>query len=286
MSKLRDYLELFKIRQSMLLILSGVLGYFIAKPSVFDLVAFLYFLLAAILSVFGTTGLNMYFDRDIDAIMFRTKNRPLPANRLDPDEAFFVSLTMAVLGIVIGYHLNFWVGTAILLGFLIDAFIYTVLMKRKTVLNIVVGAFAGGMLPFGGYMLATTRPDTYSIFLMLIVALWAIIHIWFIAIYYIDDYKAANIPMFPVVYGEKKTAIAGFFVVGLIYIIVVYFWLTGFIGYISLIFSTLMTAGTFALMASYLRTLDREKARKTYKFLSPYLGTLLLIMAIERVFFI
>ena len=217
-------MELFKIKQSALLILSGVLGAFAAGYTNVDWYNFTIFVIASILSVFGTTGLNMYYDRDIDAIMFRTRKRPLPDKRLDPDEAFFVSLLMAVVGILLGFQLGFWVGLAIFLGFFIDAFVYTILLKRRTVLNIVLGAFAGGMLPFGGYVFVTGTPDIYAFLLMLIVSLWAIIHIWFIAIYYLEDYKAANIPMFPVIYGERKTAKLGIFVVIAIEAIIVYMW--------------------------------------------------------------
>ena len=282
MGKIDHYLELFKIKQSTLLIASGILGVFIAAPKNINYLSFILFIIACILSVFGTTGLNMYYDRDIDAKMFRTKNRPLPANKLDPDEAFLVSLTMAVLGIIIGFQINFWTGLAVFLGFFIDAFLYTVLLKRKTVLNIVIGAFAGGMLPFGGYVMITGYPDIFSISLMLIVALWAMIHIWFISIYYLEDYKMANIPMFPVIYGEKKTALMGIVNILAILGLVLFFWYVNFVGIYSVIIATIMSIGIIVSILKYLRSLDRKTVRVIFKFLSPYLGILLLTIAIER----
>ncbi len=275
-------MELFKIKQSSLLILSGLLGMFAAGYTNIDWYKLTLFIIASILSVFGTTGLNMYYDRDIDAIMFRTKKRPLPDQRLDPDEAFFVSLLMAVIGILIGFEINFWTGIAVFLGFFIDAFVYTVLLKRRTVLNIVMGAFAGGMLPFGGYMVVTEKPDIYSIILLLIVSLWAIIHIWFIAIYYIEDYRKANIPMFPVIYGESKTAKLGILVVLLIESLVLYMWYTNFIGIYTVIISGIMTIGIIISIIRYLRNRNKETVRKIFKFLSPYLGITLLSIAFER----
>jgi len=282
LGKIDHYLELFKIKQSTLLIASGILGVFIAAPKNINYLSFILFIIACILSVFGTTGLNMYYDRDIDAKMFRTKNRPLPANKLDPDEAFLVSLTMAVLGIIIGFQINFWTGLAVFLGFFIDAFLYTVLLKRKTVLNIVIGAFAGGMLPFGGYVMITGYPDIFSISLMLIVALWAMIHIWFISIYYLEDYKMANIPMFPVIYGEKKTALMGIVNILAILGLVLFFWYVNFVGIYSVIIATIMSIGIIVSILKYLRSLDRKTVRVIFKFLSPYLGILLLTIAIER----
>ena len=284
MGKIGDYMELFKIKQSALLIFSGFLGVFAAGYTNIDWYKLTLFIIASILSVFGTTGLNMYYDRDIDAIMFRTKKRPLPDQRLDPDEAFFVSLLMAVIGILIGFEINFWTGLAVFLGFFIDAFVYTVLLKRRTVLNIVMGAFAGGMLPFGGYVMVTNYPDVYAILLMFMVALWAIIHIWFIAIYYIEDYREANIPMFPVIYGESKTAKLGILVVLLIEGLVFYMWYTNFIGICTIVISGLMTLGIIASIIRYLRNKSKETVRKIFKFLSPYLGITLLSIACERSF--
>ncbi|MGQ4892646.1 MAG: heme o synthase [Candidatus Njordarchaeia archaeon] len=286
MGKLGHYMELFKIKQSTLLVLSGVFGVFIAGGLKINIYDFLTFLVASILSVFGTTGLNMYYDRDIDSKMFRTRNRPLPANKLDPDEAFFISLVMAVIGIIIGFQINFWTGMAVFLGFFIDALLYTVLLKRKSVLNIVIGAFAGGMLPFGGYVMVTSNPDIYAVLLMLIVTLWAMIHIWFISIYYLEDYRIANIPMFPVVFGEKKTAAMGILQVLLIWLIVYYFWFTGFVGIYSLAVSAIMTVGIIVSIVKYLINMNRRTVRGIFKFLSPYLGILLLTIAIERSLFI
>ncbi len=284
MGKIGDYMELFKIKQSALLIFSGFLGVFAAGYTNIDWYKLTLFIIASILSVFGTTGLNMYYDRDIDAIMFRTKKRPLPDQRLDPDEAFFVSLLMAVIGILIGFEINFWTGLSVFLGFFIDAFVYTVLLKRRTVLNIVLGAFAGGMLPFGGYVMVTSHPDTFAFLLMFMVALWAIIHIWFIAIYYIEDYREANIPMFPVIYGEGKTAKLGILVVLLIEGIVFYMWYTNFIGLCTITISGLMTLGIIISILRYLQNKSKETVRKIFKFLSPYLGITLLSIACERSF--
>ena len=145
--KLQYYAELFKLKQTFLLAYSGVFGYLIAAGLNIDIVKLILFIVASALSISGTTGLNMYYDRDIDAIMFRTRNRPLPANKLDPGEAFAVSMTLAVIGIAIGFMINYWVGIAILLGFLIDVYVYTVFLKRRTPLNIVIGAIAGKIFP-------------------------------------------------------------------------------------------------------------------------------------------
>ncbi len=282
--KLQYYAELFKLKQTFLLAYSGVFGYLIAAGLNIDIVKLILFIVASALSISGTTGLNMYYDRDIDAIMFRTRNRPLPANKLDPGEAFAVSMTLAVIGIAIGFMINYWVGIAILLGFLIDVYVYTVFLKRRTPLNIVIGAIAGGMPIFGGYMVYTGYPTLKAFLLMLIIAIWAMLHIWYIAIYYIEDYESANIPMLPVVVGEKQTIYACFLGLFILNLIVFFMLYLNYATMYSLVLSIMFTVAIFLVSVKYLKTDDKKHVRKAYKLLNPYQGLLLITFLIERIF--
>jgi len=281
-SKLRSYFELFKLKQTFLLVYSGVFGYLIAAGYDIDFTKLIIFIIASFLSISGTTGLNMYYDRDIDDIMFRTRYRPLPSGKINPGEAYAVSMTLNILGIAIGFSLNYWVGLAILLGFIIDIYVYTVLLKRRTPLNIVVGAIAGGMPIFGGYMVHTGHPTLKAFMLMLIIACWAMIHIWYIATYYIDDYKRARIPMLPVVVGERKTIYISIIVLSIIALIVAFMFYLGLSTIYSLIISLVFTLVISLLAMKYLTTNDKEYVRKAYKVLNPYQGILLLVFLIEK----
>ncbi len=282
--KLRHYAELFKLKQTFLLVYSGIFGYLIAAGLNIDLVKLILFMIASTLSISGTTGLNMYYDRDIDAIMLRTRNRPLPANKLDPNEAFAVSMTLTVMGIALGFLINYWVGIAILLGFLIDVYVYTVFLKRKTPLNIVIGAIAGGMPIFGGYMVYTGYPTLKAVFLLLIIAIWAMLHIWYIAIYFIEDYRKANIPMLPIVVGEKSTIYVSFIGIFMLnFIVFVMFYLnyaTIYAILTSIVFSIIICIA----LIRFLKTADKKYVRRAYKLLSPYQGVLLIVFLIEKIF--
>ncbi len=284
MSKIKLYLELFKIKQTFLLVFSGVLGYLIIAKTDINLIILLLYIIASIFSICGTTGVNMYYDRDIDELMFRTKDRPLPAKKILPDEAYSVSLILVVLGVAISFMINFWVGLATLIGFIVDIYVYTVALKRRTPFNIVLGAIAGGMPLLGGYAAYTGYIDLTGILLSSIVIIWAMLHIWYIAIYYVDDYRKANVPMLPVVVGERKTI--AFSILGLILInfIAVELWFIGFAKIYSFITSILFTLAIAVLSLKYLKTNNRKYSRTAYKVLSPYLGVLLIVILFERLY--
>ena len=281
--KLKAYAELFKLKQTFLLVYSGIFGYLIAAGLDIDITKLALFIISSVLSVCGTTGLNMYYDRDIDAVMFRTCERPLPMERIDPDEAFAVSMTFTMAGIVLGFMINYWVGIAVTLGFLIDVYVYTVFLKRKTPLNIVVGAFAGGMPIFGGYIVYTGYPTLKAFFLLLIIAIWAMLHIWFIATYYLDDYRAANIPMLPVVVGEEKTVKVSFIGLGALFLITLVMKILNYATIITLAISTIFTVAITIVLIRYLATHNKEYVKKAYKILNPYQGVLLLTLFLEKV---
>lgn len=282
MSKIKLYLELFKIKQSFLLVLSGVFGYLIAAGTSINFQTFSLFILASILSIFGTTGINMYFDRNIDAIMFRTMNRPLPSKKLDPVEAHAVSLVMTWIGIGLGFMINMWVGITILLGYIVDAYVYSGILKRRTPLNIVIGAIAGGMPILGGYVAVTGSPDIKGLALSSLIIIWAMLHIWYIAIYYLEDYQKANIPMLPVVIGPLKTAKLSIPISILMTTIIYFLWLIKKATLLPVIISTVLEIGIIATAIKYIVSRDRRVAKKIFKFLSPYQVLVLLSLYLEQ----
>jgi len=282
MKKLKRYMELFKLKQSFLLVLSGIFGYLIAAGIDINWSVLGLFLLASILSVCGTTGINMYFDKDIDAQMFRTMNRPLPTQELDPIEAHAVSLIMTWIGVAIGFMINFWVGVTILIGYIVDAYVYSALLKRRTPLNIVIGAIAGGMPILGGYIAYTGSPDIKGIILSLLIMIWAMLHIWFIAIYYLEDYQKANIPMLPVVIGPVRTAKVSIPISMLMTALIYFLWLIKKATILPVIISTILEIGILVTAIRYIISKDRNIARKIFKFLSPYQVLVLLALYLEH----
>ncbi len=245
-----DILALIKPRQTLLLLAGMYVGYIVAGGrSLQDMV--IMGILGAT-SIASTTAMNMFFDRDIDSVMERTKNRPLASGRISPLAVFVSSLTLLVLSIALAVVvINPLYAAAIALGFFFDIVAYTILLKRRTPVSIVAGALAGGMPVIGGWAAATGTVSGGALLLALLVVSWVPAHIWFIASYYREDYERANIPMLPVVSNEAAvaTCIALSSVVHGFSIAVLY--LEGYIGLLALAVGLAVSVRIFLLSIMY-----------------------------------
>ena len=157
----------------------------------------------------GAAGaINMWFDRDIDAIMNRTKDRPIPQNKIEPDEALSFGIVLSVFSVIImGLALN-WVAAAILaFANLFYVFVYTMWLKRSTPQNIVIGGAAGAFPPMIGWAAVTGDISLYPVILFMIIFMWTPPHFWALSLFANEDYKRAKIPMMTVVAGEHSTKI-------------------------------------------------------------------------------
>ena len=276
---LKVILELFKVKQTGFLILTGILGFLIASKG--KMGGNLYLIVISLaLAVSGTTGLNMYFDRDLDSIMFRTKGRPLPSGELSPKSALFLSSLLLLAGIALAFKINLLVGICIFTGFFIDLILYTILLKRRSSLNIVVGSLAGGMPIIAGYTAFAARLDLLAFILVLIVSLWSLAHIWIISTYYIEDYRKASIPVLSVIYSEKKAVLASIFIISGINILVFLLFMLNFTSIMPFIISLFLSLPVFFLLFKYLRTSRRELLKTSFRFLSPFLGILFIMILI------
>ena len=205
----KDYFILMKPRVMSLVVFTAFVGYYAAlSGGAYNLNPVLAAIgILAIAIGAGASGvLNQWYDRDIDKIMERTKDRPIPAGKIDPAEAFAFGMIMAAMSIIIlGLSVN-WI-SAFLLAFTIVfyAVFYTVFLKRYSIQNIVIGGAAGAFPPVIGFTLVTGSLSLEPIILFGIIFLWTPPHFWALALIKQDDYKLANIPMLPVVSGEKIT---------------------------------------------------------------------------------
>lgn len=208
-ARVSDFFELLKPRVMSLVIFSGFAGMLVA-PGFADLHPFLAFVAILCLSVgAGASGaVNMWYDRDIDAVMNRTKDRPIPMGRVAPEEAltFAVILTLASV-MLMGLALN-WVAAGLLAfaSFFYVA-IYTMWLKRSTPQNIVIGGAAGAFPPMIGWAAVTGDVSLYPIILFAIIFFWTPPHFWALSLFSNEDYKRAKIPMLTVVSGERVTKI-------------------------------------------------------------------------------
>ena len=202
-SKWRAYWVLIKDLQTGLLLLTGLAGYVSGRPAGMGWGGILVLLGSLFLAIGGSTALNMVIDRDIDGRMLRTACRPLPTGVVSPPEGLALGVGMSLLGVALASHQSLLFGGLVLLGLIIDVFVYTLWLKRRTAWSIVLGGIAGGMPVLAGRALAVGRVDDVGIWLALAVLFWIPTHMLTFGIKYGDQYAAAAVPVFSNVYGER-----------------------------------------------------------------------------------
>jgi protoheme IX farnesyltransferase len=194
-----------KSLQTALLLITGLAGYASTKCPVMNLSSFLAVGGSLFLSISGSTVLNMWLDRDIDAKMDRTCWRPLPSGEVEPREALILGLVLAGFGVGWALLINVLYGLIVLAGLFFDIVIYTLWLKRRTPWSIVWGGLAGGMPVLAGRALGVGHIDVVGILLMLAVLFWIPTHILTFNMRYFEDYKRARVPTFPSSYGYTMT---------------------------------------------------------------------------------
>jgi protoheme IX farnesyltransferase len=201
----RDFFALLKPRVMVLVVFTAVIGMMLAPGAIHPVIAFTAILCISIAA--GAAGaINMWYDRDIDAIMTRTVGRPIPSGRVAPNEALTFGVVLAggsvlVMDLAVGH-----VAAAMLAGSIgFYVFIYTMWLKRRTAQNIVIGGLAGAFPPMIGWASVTGGVEWTSLSLVLIIFLWTPPHFWALALYRSQDYARAGVPMLPVTAGDRET---------------------------------------------------------------------------------
>ena len=200
-----DYIELLKPRVMSLVVFTGLAGIVVAPGHLHPVLAFVAVLCIAVGA--GASGaINMWYDRDIDAVMSRTAKRPIPSGRVGADNALAFGVILAAASVVVmGLAVN-WTASALLaltIGFYI--LVYTMWLKRRTPQNIVIGGAAGAFPPMIGWAAVTGGVELPSIILFLLIFLWTPPHFWALALFRNGDYTRAGVPMMPVVAGPEAT---------------------------------------------------------------------------------
>jgi heme o synthase len=200
-----DYIEILKPRVMSLVVFTGLVGLVVAPGYIHPVLALVAVLCIAVGA--GAAGaINMWYDRDIDAVMRRTAARPLPAGRMMPGEALGFGIVLAGGAVLImGLALN-WIAAGLLaltIGFYV--FVYTIWLKRRTPQNIVIGGAAGALPPVIGWAAVTGGVGWGAVALFMIIFLWTPPHFWALSLYRTEDYAAAGVPMLPVVAGPRRT---------------------------------------------------------------------------------
>ncbi len=200
----RSYWALIKSLQTGLLLMTGLAGYLSAHAAM-RWGDFLQMIPSLFLAISGSTILNMWWDRDIDARMKRTHRRPAAAREIAPDQVLRLGVLVSTIGIGWALLLNLPYGAAVFAGWFFDVVVYSLWLKRRTCWSILWGGIAGAMPILAGRLLAIGRLDTIGILLAASVLFWIPTHTLTFSLKYSEDYLAAGVPTFPASYGATFT---------------------------------------------------------------------------------
>lgn len=292
-STIKDYIEVSKPRIVIVLVITAVTSMLAATRfdgtpnSAWDIsILKLFFLIVCgSLSSMGASAINQFYDKNIDNLMVRTSKRPIPSGRLKANNVLIYGLALCVAAVILAWlTLNPMATFMIALGIFFYVVIYTLLLKRRNVWNIVIGGFAGSAAAMAGWATTTNSIDLLGFLVGWIVFMWTPPHFWCLAIKTREEYSKANIPMLPVVYGDKVTA-KYIFTNSLIlipYSISLYFFGLGILYLVVAIVSgTLMTIYHYKL----LQNPNPDFAWKAYKVTAPYLVIIFIAIALDSLWY-
>jgi protoheme IX farnesyltransferase len=277
---LSDYLELTKPKVQSLLLLTTIATMYVAGDPSPALVALT--CLGGYLSAGGAGAVNHWFDRDIDARMTRTANRPVPSGRVSPRAALAFGCTLAALSLIeLAVAVNPLAAILSFAGFLGYVFIYTVWLKRRTPQNIVIGGAAGAVPPLVGWAAVTGSVSGTAVILFFIVFFWTPPHFWALSLLMKDEYRKVGVPMLPVVRGEEETRRQILLYSILLYAVTQLPFCAGGFGITYLAASLVLGLGFIAGAVLLYRRRDRRSALRLYLLSLLYLALLFCAMVAD-----
>lgn len=273
--RMQRYVRLTKPRVVSLIVFCAVIGMFLATPGAVPMQILVFATLGIALVAGAAAAVNCLIEQKIDAIMARTRGRPLPRGDVNATETFIVSAVIggAGLGLLHAFvnPLTMWLTLATFIGY---AVIYTVLLKPLTPQNIVIGGASGAMPPVLGWAAVTGQMPEQAWLLFLIIFVWTPPHFWSLALYRADEYAAANLPMLPVVHGREYTQRSVFaYTLGLAVVTLMPF-VIGMSSWFYLAAAVVLNAMFIAHAWRIWRNYSDRMAQKTFRFSILYLSLL------------
>jgi protoheme IX farnesyltransferase len=286
-AEVADYIALLKPRVMSLVIFTALVGLVIAPGHVHPVLAFTAILCIAVGA--GASGaLNMWYDADIDALMSRTANRPIPRGRITKDEALTFGMTLAFFSVMtLGVLVNWFAGGLLAFTIFFYVVIYTMALKRWTAQNIVIGGAAGALPPVVAWAAATGSLSVEPLLLFLIIFFWTPPHFWALALFRTDDYARAGVPMLPVVAGPDATRLQILLYTLVLVVVAAAPWPLGYFDAVYGVTSLVLGAGMLALAINVYRRREGSAAlratRKLFAFSILYLFALFATLLLEVV---
>lgn len=280
---LADYVRLTKPRVISLLLVTTLLAMIMAQHGWPSGQKVLWTMIGGYLSAGGANAINQWFDRDIDATMRRTSNRPIPSGRIGATHALVYGLVISVASVLIlGFGVNWPTAGYATLGLLLYVLLYTLWLKRTTTQNIVIGGAAGAVPPLVGWAAIEGSVGLGAVLLFAIVFYWTPPHFWALAVLLKTDYQEVGVPMLPVVRGELETARQVLWwtlvMVG-VSLLPVAAGISGSMYFVSaLVLGLWFTASAVQLLR---HPTEKSAARKTFSYSMLYLALLFVALAVD-----
>jgi len=284
--RLKNYYELTKPKIWYLLVFTAFAGALTASfvsHIVVHPITWVLIIAAVAAGSAAADTLTGYNDRDIDAIMDRTKQRPIPSGRISPHNALAFGLILAAISMVLAWFINIWAFALMGFGLFDNIIVYSKWLKRTSRTNIILGGFSGAAPALIGYVAVTTENIEIGLIMAGIVFLWIPTHIWSLALHVREDYRKAGVPMLPVVSGEKKSVriIAG------TTLMMVLFSLLPFFNHFGMIYLVTASVSGVIMLVLSIWLLFKPSERISwliFKVTSPYLTTLFIAFIVDSLF--
>jgi len=282
-----DYIALLKPRVMSLVIFTALVGLAIA-PGYFHPVLAFTSLLCISVGAGASGALNMALEGDIDAMMSRTANRPIPRGKVTREEAMTFGVTLAFFSVLtLGILVNWYAGALLAFTIFFYVVIYTMGLKRRTAQNIVIGGAAGSLPPVVAWVAATGSISVEPLLLFLIIFFWTPPHFWALALFRSDDYARAGVPMLPVVAGPDATRLQILLYTIVLVAIAASPWPLGYFDWIYGVASLILGGGMLALAVNVYVSRERSASlratRKLFAFSILYLFALFATLLLEVV---
>jgi heme o synthase len=280
----RDYIALTKPRVVLLLEVTTVFAMVMAARGWPGLRLTVATVTGGWLAAGGAHAINCWFDRDIDAAMGRTRSRPIPAGRIQPNSALAFGVILGVLAFgLLTVAVNLLTAGLAIGGMLFYVFVYTMWLKRSSMQNIVVGGAAGAIPPLVGWAAVQGRLTLTALFLFAVVFYWTPPHFWALALLIRRDYASVSVPMLPVILGERETRRQILLYTGVLALVTIMPLLAHSFGYIYMMGAGLLDAGFLATAVVAVRDPSARAARRVFYYSMLYLALLFAVMAVDRV---
>ncbi len=279
----RDYYEMCKPRVVMLMILTSLVGMFLAVPGMVPVDVIVLGNLGIALVAGSGAVVNHLIDRKIDVVMKRTHNRPIPQGRVDPLQAGVFAAVIGLAGMAVLLlwvnPLSAWLTLASFIGY---AFIYTGYLKHATPQNIVIGGLAGAMPPLLGWSAVTGTIEADAVVLVLIIFAWTPPHFWALAIHRKEEYAKSGVPMLPVTHGERVTKIHITVYTVILVVVSIIPYLSGMSSLLYLSAAVALGAGFMFWSLKLMRNPAQRTAMDTFKYSIVYLALLFVALVVDH----